>query len=193
MRKSIRLLLPVLLALTLMLQTGCVSAGKSAEKTAEEVRALYTGKTVSLTAEIKADYGEKMYAYTIDYDGASRTMTVTAPETVAGVRITLKDGEDGTILSFDGAQLDTGALTEDGMSPVSALPTLVRLWTDGYVVSAYFETIHGVDAIAVKTEVSQHATGTTWFDRADGMPLKSEIASGDTVVIECTLSNVTLT
>ena len=193
MRHSARLILPALLALSFLFQTACVSTAKSAEKTAEEVRALYTGKTVSFTADIRADYGEKMYEYKIDYDGGSSTMTVVEPELIAGVKITLKEGEDGTVLSFDGAQLDTGALTEDGLSPISALPAIVKLWTNGYVVSCYFETVEGVDTVAVKTEVSQEVTSTTWFDRTNGVPLKSEIASGDYVVIECTLSNVNLT
>ena len=70
------------------------------------------------TMDITADYGERVYAYTVSFSSTQETgmtMVITAPQEVAGITATIAEGQ--TYLTFDGVQLETGPLNEEGLSP----------------------------------------------------------------------------
>ena len=65
------------------------------------------------TMDITADYGERVYAYTVSFSSTQETdmtMVITAPQEVAGITATIAEGQ--TYLTFDGVQLETGPLNE---------------------------------------------------------------------------------
>ena len=57
--------------------------------------------------------------------------------------ITARLEEDGFTLSYDGVEMSTGKLTEDGLSPAGALPVLIEQWTEGYASGAVYESLWG--------------------------------------------------
>ena len=189
MRRGSKILF--LCALMLVL-TSCVSSSKNAEESAKDIRTLLIDSGIVLTAEVKADYGERVYDFTLTYDTVTGLIEVKAPEVFEGLTVTVSEEEDSTVLTYDGVELDTGPLSEDGLSPVSAIPVLIRQWREGYILESYFETWDSVNALAMRTNISDDVVSTSWFDRSTGLPVKSEIASDDQVVIQCIFSGVAI-
>lgn len=174
------------------LLTSCVSSSKSAKESAENIRTLLISSDISMTASVTADYGERVYDFTLSYDTASCLIEVKEPERLAGLTVTVSEGDGSTVLKYDDAELNTGTFDEEGLSPISALPKLVKQWHEGYILESYFETLDDVDAVAIKTNISDEVVSISWFDRATGIPVKAEIAIGDQIVIQCIFSEVTI-
>ena len=87
------------------------------------------------TMDITADYGERVYAYTVSFSSTQETgmtMVITAPQQVAGITATIAEGQ--TYLTFDGVQLETGPLNEEGLSPLDALPAFLTAMLSEYMV-----------------------------------------------------------
>ena len=86
------------------------------------------------TMDVTADYGERVYAYTVSFSSTQETgmtMVITAPQEVAGITATIAEGQ--TYLAFDGVQLETGPLNEEGLSPLMhclrfSLPCSLDTW-----------------------------------------------------------------
>ena len=115
--KTWRRSLLLLTATSALLLTGCTGGGSSAKSKLEAAQSVYrTMSGCTAQAEITADYGQRVYGYTVDLTvkGGSGVMTVKEPENLAGTVLTWSDGE--TQLAFDGAELDTGALSDSGLS-----------------------------------------------------------------------------
>lgn len=174
------------------LLTSCVSLSKSAGESAEEIRTLLINSDISLTAEVNADYGERVYDFTLNYDTASCRIEVKEPEILDGLIVTVSEEDGSTVLTYDGAELNTGAFDENGLSPISVLPALVKQWREGYILESYYETLDDVDTVAIKTNISDEIVSIGWFDRSTGAPVKSEIVIDSQVVIQCTFYGVTI-
>ena len=108
-----------MMILALVLLAGCgrdSGAGRGAEELALEIRTEYIGMTaLSAGLEVTADYGERVYTYgmALAWDQTEgTTLTLTAPEEVAGVTLRVQDGE--TALEYDGVRLETGAAVGGG-------------------------------------------------------------------------------
>ena len=99
---------------------GGAEGGNRAEQLALDIRGEYLemgGCTASL--ELTADYGQRVYTYGIGLNYAREgetTLTITAPENIAGVTARILEGE--TALEYDGMRVETGPLDDSGMSPV---------------------------------------------------------------------------
>lgn len=129
------------LAGTLLL-TGCAGKGQSVAGQMQAIQTAY-GRLESFTAqaEVTADYGQRVYGYSVDLKGnlASGAMTVTEPENIAGTMLTWTDGE--TELEYDGTELDTGPLSGSGLSPADAMPTVLTACRNGTVVDCCSDTL----------------------------------------------------
>lgn len=182
------------------LLTGC-GAGKQAEDhSAEELALTIRGEYLAMTAcsaavDIVADYGQRVYEYTLEAawskDGET-VLTVTAPESIAGITARLKSGSG--YLEFDGASLETGALTADGLSPIEAIPVLLENIFSGYIAQCAMETVDGRQLLWIccrDPEVSP-GTGTEtafWFDADSHALSRAEIYSDGYAVIQCTFTD----
>ncbi len=121
-----------MIALCLLL-TGCGRGEGPAEDPAQTIRTEYSAlASCTGIAEITADYGQRVYDFTLDFSVADgeTTLTITAPEEVAGVTARIAAGE--TRLEYDGVMLETGLLSQDGLSPVSALPVMLSYARSGF-------------------------------------------------------------
>ena len=115
------------LMMTLFL-TGCGGGGgKEAEELALSIRGEYLAmESCAIQASVTADYGQRVYEYemAVSVNGTETVLTLSAPETVAGLTARLA-GEESQ-LEFDGLSVETGPLDGDGLTPVSAVPALLE-------------------------------------------------------------------
>lgn len=120
---------------------GGAEGGNRAEQLALDIRGEYLemgGCTASL--ELTADYGQRVYTYGIGLNYASEgetTLTITAPENIAGVTARILEGE--TALEYDGMRVETGPLDDSGMSPVDAVPVLMDYVQEGFIAECGME------------------------------------------------------
>ena len=180
----------ILLALAL---SACGQAqGSQAEQLALEIRGEYLDmQGCTARAELTADYGQRVYQYTVDFryvrDGES-VMTLAAPENVAGVTARL-DGESA-VLEFDGTRLETGPLGEHGISPVQAPDTLLAYAREGFMAECGMEEQEEAAVLAVVCRDPQVSAGTgeevtLWFDPDTHALLRGEISQDGFTVIQC--------
>lgn len=125
------------LPMMLLLLTGC-GGGQEQENGAEALAVAIRGEYMAMTsyslqAQVNADYGQRVYDFTLSvtWDGEETAVTIREPEMLSGVtaRIT---GDEG-ILEYEDLSLETGFLDEDGLSPVSALPALMEAARSQYI------------------------------------------------------------
>ena len=173
--------LSALLCLLLLLSFSACSRDVPAEERIGEIRAQYQQSEQRFQADITADYGEHVHQFRLHFDSANASIEVLSPDIIAGITIALS--ESGTMLHFEGAVLDTGPLTEDGLSPLAALPMIVSQWKDGHIVAAHYETFHGISTVVMQTAISDRVRKFTWFDNDTGFPIKSELFDGGTLIL----------
>ena len=102
------------------------------------------------TMDITADYGERVYAYTVSFSSTQETgmtMVITAPQEVAGITATIAEGQ--TYLTFDGVQLETGPLNEEGLSPLDALPAFLTAMQSGYMAETGSELLGETETLRI--------------------------------------------
>lgn len=176
---------------------GGEGAGASkAEELALQIRTEYIGM-VSCAAqmEVTADYGERVYEYGMDLawsQDEGTTLTLTAPADVAGVSIRIEAGE--TAMEFDGARIETGTLNADGLSPVDAVPALLKYVNEGFISACTEEALGETNALRVcyQEPDAQPGTGTeasVWFDLSTHAMLRGEISEDGATVVQCVFTS----
>lgn len=181
-----------ILCLTLV-SCGGALAGSSNEEKALSIRAEYIGAvSIEMTVALKADYGDRVYEYTLKYTGDTNSgeLEVMEPEIIAGLKAEVSNSD--VSLKYDGAVLDTGAITEDGMTPIEAIPTMINAWKSGYISECYTEKLDETNTLVIVIDLSEGLSQRTWFDVTTNLPVKSETVSGEFVVIECKFENALL-
>ena len=151
----------------------------------------------SATAEITADYGQRVYEYTLTVswqkDGET-VLTVVEPENIAG--ITARIGNGSARLEYDGASLETGLLSGDGLSPMDAVPAILEGVLTGYIAECGFEDAgEGRQLWFCCRDPEQSAgTGTEaafWFDADSHALTRAELLSDGYTVIQCVFTDFT--
>ena len=185
------------LMMTLLL-TGC---GRGGENKAEEMALQARGEYLVMThcsgsAKITADYGQRVYRYELEFtaSGKETVLTLTAPETVAGITARLSGKE--TLLEYDRAVLETGALDESGLTPVSAIPVILTTIRDGYLDTCTLEQDGEEERLRLLIRDPEEEPGkgmetTLWFDAATRQLCRAEISRDGFCVIQCDFSSFT--
>lgn len=126
------------LMMSLLLLAGCAGGGEGSEEdVALAIRRNFldmTGCTGRLS--ITADYEARTFDCVLDvvYDTVGgATVTVVEPELVAGVSAHL--APEGSTLTYDTVSLETGPVTDEGLSPMETPVTLYRAVTEGYLAA----------------------------------------------------------
>lgn len=175
-----KLLIPLMICLILL--SGC---GNSAElKLAEFSDSVANAEEISFVAEISAQYDEKTVNIALDCSkNADETVIeIVKPEIIAGIKAKIL--ADTATLEYDGAVLDLGSLTDGGLSPVSAIPILLKAMSEGYVEAVWTEdgmltaSLTPSDDLAVKLRLSEEL-----------VPKSAEISSDGKTVIYITISD----
>ncbi len=187
----------VLMMTLLLTACGGGGTGSEAEELALRVRGEYLSMTgCSGSAVITADYGQRIYRYELQFtaDEEETVLTLTAPETVAGITARLSDGK-GSLLEYDGAVLETGPLNEGGLTPVSAIPAILTALREGYLdVCALEEGEEPQLRLLIRDPEQRPGTGTgtemtLWFDADTRQLCRGEVSQDGFCIIQCEFSD----
>ena len=158
---------------TLLLASCGQGRGNEGEELALTIRGEYLAMDgCAARAAVTADYGQRVYRYemAVAVSGGETLLTLSAPETVAGLTARMSGEEN--LLEFDGISVETGPLDEDGLTPVSAVPALLEAARSGYITGTGAET-------------------ALWFDAATHALTRGEISTDGFRVILCEFSEFT--
>jgi outer membrane lipoprotein-sorting protein len=189
--RQVKALALMIIILSCMIFSSCRGAGSKGQDLALQIRAgLLKAEKLALTAFVTADYGDRVYDFTFSYSGNADEgeIEITSPESIAGVKA--KISVSGGTLEYDGAVLDTGAVTKDGLSPAEALPVLISQWQTGYISGCNFEKLGDLETLAVTTDITETVRQRSWFDVKTRLPVRSEITDGVKTVITCEFENI---
>ena len=181
--KHLALLLPLVFVLSACGKTDARTAFEAFSSNLNEQDAL------AFTARVRAEYDDRRAEFTLNYaaDEESTRITVVSPEIIRGVSARIRAGE--TALEYEGVSLDTGALDNFGLSPMSALPLLIETLKTGYLDTAWEEdgTLCAVfvpaDGVSVQVKL----------DKYTKTPLSAEISSDGRVRVFAEISDWSLT
>jgi outer membrane lipoprotein-sorting protein len=187
------------LMMLLCLLTACGQGGRKGEEQALQIRTeLVAMASCSGEMEVNADYGDRVYDFVLDFsytkDG-NTVLTVAKPENLAGISVTVEKGE--TKLTYDGASLETGLLSQDGLSPISAFPTILKNMIDGYISETALEQLNDKQTIHVSIRDPEKSAGSgtetdIWFDATTHAPVQAEISQDGYTVIRCNFLTFTM-
>lgn len=169
------------LMMSLLLLAGC-AAGKPGKQSGEDLALTIQKEFDHMTActgrfALTADYGERAFECVLDaaYDQVTGgALTIVEPELVKGVTARFNAGE--TALSYDGFSLELGPLTDEGISPMEALPTLWRQVSQGYIAAVAEKD--GVLTVTYRTDGQSPGTGleaAVAFETESHKPLSGEL------------------
>ncbi|MGM9566343.1 hypothetical protein [Evtepia sp.] len=180
--------------LLLCLLCGCTGADSNNDLTLELRSDFLSREGCSGVMELTADYGQRVYAYTVEFDGTVKdgmTLVITAPEEVAGITANIREGQ--TYLEYDGVRLETGPVNEEGLSPLDALPTFLTAMESGYIAETGSEMMGETEVLRIccrdpETDPGQGLETVLWFDKAQKTLLRGEVRSDGFTVIQCEFS-----
>jgi outer membrane lipoprotein-sorting protein len=186
----------MILTLALLL-TGCAGR-QGSDKGAQQLRSHYQDMpAIQAQAEVSADYGDRAYQYTVTVQGSEEegSLTVTAPESIAGTGTAWKDGQ--TVLDYDGISLETGQLSPDGLSPADAMPVILAACRSGAVAeSGWTDWGEGERCLYLLTQnpksPEKDSTVALWVDPDTGRLLYAEILWQGKRVISFTFTDFVL-
>ena len=190
MRKTVIFALTALAAF-LILASCAGGDGQSVQERVQEIRAdILEAQRLVINAQVTADYGDRVYEFTVRYTGGAYAgeISILAPAQIAGV--TAEVTPDGATLVFDGVRLDTGPLTNGGLTPAGAIPLLISEWQGGHIDFVGAERFGDTDTLTFETSVDESVSQRTWFDSRTLLPIRSEIRYNGRMVILCVFSNV---
>jgi hypothetical protein len=176
-----------------LLLTGC-KGGSSPEARLQELRSPFGADSVlTAKAEITADYGERVYEYTVTIEGTQKAgkLTVEKPENIAGTVLGWSDGS--TTLTSEDVTLETGPLTESGLSPADAVPLLLSACAEGTLIEYQSPGDDGL--LYAQLEVPEQPTQTVscWFEEQSGAVKRCTLAEQGVTVLTLDFSNFKLT
>ena len=188
--RPIRLLLPLLLCALAL--TACAPDRKPVQDALDFRSELGAAEKCSFTAEVTADCEGRVYRFAMDCSYEPKTgaaaLTVTAPETIAGVAARM-EGETGA-LTFDGASLELGRSAGGRVSPMELPRLLGGAWTQAYIDAespegdgflATYRSVYGEGELVVDTVFS-----------ADRTPLRCELSADGEKALSAEIKNFTL-
>lgn len=186
----------VCVLMTTLLLVGCGRrGGNEGEELALTIRGEYLAMDgCAARAAVTADYGQRVYRYemAVAVSGGETLLTLSAPETVAG--LTARMAGEENLLEFDGLSVETGPLDEDGLTPVSAVPALLEAARSGYITACALEEDGAVLRVDCGDPAGSPGTGTEtalWFDAATHALTRGEISTDGFRVILCEFSEFT--
>lgn len=187
-----------LLLLFLCLLSGCVGE-QSESDLALQLRTDFLSRS-GCTGEVMltADYGQRVYEYTLTFSETEKeglVLVLTAPESVAGITATVAQGE--TALTFDGVQLETGPLNDEGLSPLDALPTFFSAMESGFIAETGTEPLGQIQALRLCFRQPEKRPGqgletVLWFDTETKALVQGEVRSDGKTVIRGNFSSFLL-
>jgi outer membrane lipoprotein-sorting protein len=177
---------------------GCVSAEEESDLTLQLRSDFLAMEGCTGTVTLTADYGQRVYEYTAEFSGTEKegyTIVLTSPEEVAGITALIQSGQ--TYLTYDDIRLETGPLDDQGLSPLDALPALVRAMQTGYIAETGSELLGDTDTLRLCCRDPDQPAGkgletVLWFDKAGKTLVQGELRLDGATAVRCAFSSFTL-
>ena len=174
--------------LVLYFLTGCSGASKEIERGMALRSKLLKAASCTFDAEITADYGDKLYQFSMACQGDAQgnvTFTVTAPESIAGITGRIAHGEGR--LTFDDAALQFDLMADGQVTPVSAPWILLKTLRSGCLTAA------GVEGDLLRLTIDDSYDDDAlyldiWLDPGD-VPVRGEILYDGRRILSLSVTN----
>lgn len=171
--------------------SGCKGADTELEQALKLRQSILNGTGVSFDVCVTADYGEKVYSFsmkcTADEEG-NTSFTVVEPDTIAGISGLVS--ETGGKLTFDDKVLMFELLADGQITPVSAPWLLIHTLRSGYIRGC------GTDAQGVYIQFDDSyendALRIDLWTGSDGMPVFGEIFWQSRRIVSMKIENFTI-
>ena len=165
--------------MTLLLLCACGGGGEEEDPFLAIQERFQEAQAIEAEVTLTCDYQDEVRAYGLAcaYTPERSRVEVTAPETVAGVAAAW---DQGTLtLSYDDVMLDAGPYADTDMSPLWAVPALLRAAAEGYPLETGREDLEDTACLRVTFETGRGEDRllyhTLWLTE-EGTPLRGEIA-----------------
>ena len=113
------------------------------------------------------------------------TVEVLAPETIAGVKAVLSDGE--VELVYEDQCLNAGTLSSQDISPMACLPRLMSALRDGWLLEENTEDWQETPCLRLTVDQTGEQDGkilsTLWLRQEDSTPVRGEIAVDGEIIL----------
>ena len=200
MRRKESCALMMTLCLLLSACGGDEAEAQNADELALAIRTEYLAmEGCTARMEITAEYGDRVYQFTVGLghvQGGETTLTVVEPEEAAGV--TARISGEKAFLEYDGVSLETGPLDESGLSPVGAVPFLLRGAREGFMAESALEIVGDTECLRMTCRDPEVPPGegielSLWFDSTTHLLVRGEILSEGFRVIDCSFTDFSMT
>lgn len=167
--------------------SGCKNSDTSTDKALLLRNRILNSNGCSFSADVTADYGEKVYQFTMDCETDSEgnlKFTVTAPTSIEG--ITGKITDNGGGITFDDKVLAFQTIADDQVTPVTAPWLLLKTLRSGYIRGC----TDGDDSyqITIDDSYEEEALRLHIYVQ-DGVPVSSEIFWKERRILTVTVEN----
>lgn len=200
-RGNLRLLIVIL---SLIITSGCTLKEESAQsqwtEKALEARTKYLSfREGSAQCQVTADYGETVYqfgfvtSFSMTEEGLETTLSLTEPEELRGIMVTQR-GRDSR-LEWESVLLETGDLTQRGLTPVTAFPTLIKAIQNAEIYGLSQEekfTSQGTISVLELLTKEEDMETTLWLHSETLELLGGEIFVNGARVITCQVTQFVL-
>lgn len=174
----------IALMISLTLFCGCSKSAKYEEKFTNWKADYLAAGEHQIEAVVTASDDDKVCEYTLLYtqNAEGATVEVLSPKLIANIKAEI--GEKEVSLSYDGAMLDTGSALSENLSPLMALPTLMKVIKEGHVENTWSETENKVALTVTELEMPDGTIMTLWQRSSDMTPQHVDVRSGERVEIK---------
>lgn len=175
-------LLALMISLTLF--CGCSNSTKYEGKYDDWRSAYLEVSEHQIEAAVTTSDDDKVCEYTLLYtkNAEGETVEVISPELIANIKAQI--GEKEVSLSYDGAMLETGSTLSENLSPLMALPTLMKVIKEGHVENSWSEKKDKIAFTVTELEMPDGTIMTLWQRSSDMTPVHVDVRSGDKVEIK---------
>lgn len=161
-----------------MVLSGC-SRDKVSDSFRDYSENMRAADCIRIKAKIRAEYEDRRSDFVLDCSvrGSEYEIRVVEPDYICGVTALLH-GRDAE-LQYNSVIIAAPLLDKNGLSPVTALPTLTDALRCGFPTSCCVENALYFWQIIVDDDT----TASVWFDPVESRPVKAELSScGKTVI-----------
>ena len=174
--------------LLLLFFTGCTGKTDEIERGMALRSSLLSAESCRFDAEITADYGDKVYTFTLSCMGNAKgdlTFEVKQPESIAG--ITGKIDAQGGKLTFDDTVLHFDWMADGQISPISAPWIMFHTLRSGYLRAAGRE--EGFLRLTIDDTYEEDALQLDiWLGERD-LPVRCEMLYADRRILSLNVVN----
>jgi len=173
-----------------VLLAGCTGEESVLASAIEFRAALVQAGGCSFRAQIEADFGDRIEAFTADCDfsadGTAR-LTILAPETLAGITAAVTDS--GGKITYDGMSVDFGLLANGNVIPAAAPALTALCWCKEYISAAGWD--EDIYRVTYEKDFDEKRLLIDTFFKND-LPICAEVCYNNQRILKLNISDYTL-